>query len=58
MFYEQATDNDTFVGALGADGYTYPRVVPPHLLPARLTFAQEAMKTLDLGTPLGLKKRF
>ena len=48
MFYEQQTENDTFVGALGANGYTYPRSVPPSLLPARLAFAQDAMRTLDL----------
>ncbi len=48
MFYEQATANDTFVGALGADGYSYPKAIPKELLPSRLAFAQQAMRTLDL----------
>ena len=48
MFYEQATENDTFVGALGGPGYTYPKAVPKDLLPLRLQFAQESMNTLDL----------
>jgi hypothetical protein len=49
MFYEQATANDTFVGALGGPGYTYPKAVPKDLLPLRLEFAQKSMKTLDLN---------
>ena len=49
MFYSQATENDTFVGALGGPGYTYPKAVPKHLLPSRLKFAQDAMKVLDLS---------
>lgn len=48
MFYEQATDKDFFVGALGGPGYMYPKAVPPQLLPARLQLAQEAMRILDL----------
>ena len=48
MFYEQATPNDTFVGALGANGYSYPRAIPPDLLPSRLQYAQQSMRTLDL----------
>ena len=49
MFYEQATANDTFVGALGANGYSYPKALPAEVLPLRLEFAQEAMRTLDLN---------
>ena len=49
MFYEQATKNDTFVGALGGPGYTYPKAVPKELLPSRLEFAQRSMDTLDLS---------
>jgi hypothetical protein len=49
MFYEQATKNDTFVGALGGPGYTYPKAVPKELLPSRLEFAQKSMDTLDLS---------
>lgn len=48
MFYEQATDKDFFVGALGGPGYMYPKAVPPALLSSRLQQAQAAMSTLDL----------
>ena len=48
MFYAQATENDTVVGALGGPGYTYPKAVPKDLLPSRLQFAQDSMNTLDL----------
>jgi hypothetical protein len=48
MFYEQATDKDFFVGALGGPGYMYPKAVPKALLPSRLQQAQAAMATLDL----------
>jgi len=49
MFYEEATPNDYFVGALGGPGYTYPNAVPPALLPKRLAKAADMMKTLDLN---------
>jgi hypothetical protein len=49
MFYEQATENDTFVAALGANGYSYPKAIPTNLLPSRLEFAQQASRTLDLN---------
>ena len=49
MFYEQATDKDYFVGALGGPGYMYPKAVPPSLLPARLQLAQDMMRVLDLN---------
>ncbi len=48
MFYQQATDKDHFVGALGGPGYMYPKAVPPALLHSRLQQAQADMLTLDL----------
>lgn len=48
MFYDQATDKDFFVGALGGPGYMYPKAVPPSLLGSRLGLAQDMMRVLDL----------
>ena len=50
MFYEQSTEKDFFIGALGGPGYTYPNAVPKKLLPKRLQMAASMMSTLDLDS--------
>ena len=47
MFYEQATENDTFVAALSGPGYIYPKSAGKHL-PKMLGLAARSMATLDL----------
>jgi len=47
-FYEQATPNDYFLGALGGPGYVYPKAVPPAHLPALVAEARRLMDLLDL----------
>lgn len=48
MFYEQATQNDTFVACLSGPGYLYPKAVPSAKLPGLLRLAGASMRTLDL----------
>ena len=48
MFYEQATCNDRFVGALSGPGYMYPRAVPTATLPKLLQMADGFLQELDL----------
>ena len=45
----QATPKDYFVGALSGPGYMYPKVVPPSLLPGRITSVNKKMTELDLS---------
>ncbi len=47
-FYDMATPNDYFIGALSGPGYLYPKAVPPELLPGLVREAWDLMKALDL----------
>lgn len=49
FFYDQATPNDYFIGALSGPGYMYPRSVPMDKLPAVVDKAYELMQSLDLN---------
>ncbi len=48
FYYEQATPNDCFIGALGGAGYMYPKAVPKDKLPAAIRLAKKYMDRLDL----------
>ncbi|MDW7679350.1 MAG: GxGYxYP family putative glycoside hydrolase [bacterium] len=48
-FYDMATPNDYFIGALGGPGYVYPRSVPKEYLPDMIEKAYQLMKQLDLN---------
>ena len=48
MFYDQATENDTFVGALSGPGYMYPKAQPKSLLGPLLKDTQSYLTRLDL----------
>ena len=47
-YYETATPNDYFIGALSGPGYMYPKAIPSADLPAILQKANEFVSTLDL----------
>ncbi len=47
-FYDMATPNDYFIGALSGPGYMYPKAVPPDSLPKLIVKARELMQQLDL----------
>jgi hypothetical protein len=47
-FYDQATENDYFIGMLSGPGYMYPKAVPEEKLPGLLDEAEDLMKRLDL----------
>ncbi len=49
FFYEQATPNDYFIGALSGPGYMYPRSIPMEKLPALVDTAYALMQKLDLN---------
>lgn len=49
FFYDQATPNDYFVGALSGPGYMYPRAIPEKYLPAVVDTAYMLMQKLDLN---------
>jgi hypothetical protein len=49
MFYEQATENDLFIGGLSGPGYMYAKAVPPDQLPMVLDKSREFMEILDLS---------
>ncbi len=48
-FYEEATENDYFIGALSGPGYMYPRAIPAEQLPKVIAEAGRLMKLLDLN---------
>ncbi len=48
-FYNQATKNDYFIGALSGPGYLYPKNVPKEHLPKLIEMAKDQMKQLDLN---------
>lgn len=48
FFYNTATPNDYFIGALSGPGYMYPKSVPKDKLPGLLRRAEKLMKRLDL----------
>lgn len=48
-YYEQATPNDFFIGALSGTGYMYPRAFPKHLLPKEIEASYKLMKENDLN---------
>jgi hypothetical protein len=47
-FYDQATENDYFIGMLSGPGYMYPKAVPEDKLPALIDEAEGLMEQLDL----------
>lgn len=47
-YYETATPNDYFIGALSGPGYMYPKAIPKEDLPTILQKANEFVDTLDL----------
>lgn len=49
FFYDQATPNDYFIGALSGPGYMYPKAIPPKFLPAIVDTAYKLMQKLDLN---------
>jgi hypothetical protein len=48
FFYETATPNDYFIGALSGPNYIYPKSVPPEVLPEQVRRAREQMDLMDL----------
>ncbi len=48
FYYEQATPNDCFIGALGGAGYMYPKAIPRDKLPESIQLARSFMNRLDL----------
>ncbi len=48
-YYQQATPNDYFIGALGGPSYMYPKAIPPKFLPTTIKMAGRLMKDLDLN---------
>ena len=48
MFYDQATPNDTFIGALSGPGYMYPKAIPKPQLGTLLSKTQGYLHELDL----------
>ena len=48
FYYEQATPNDCFIGALGGAGYMYPKAIPTDRLPQSIRLARSFMDKLDL----------
>jgi hypothetical protein len=48
-FYDEATPNDFFIGALSGPGYMYPKAIPPEHLPAVIVEAGRLMQLLDLN---------
>jgi hypothetical protein len=48
MFYDQATPNDTFIGALSGPGYMYPKAMPKNQLGLLLDKTQAYLQELDL----------
>ncbi|HMK37751.1 MAG TPA: GxGYxYP domain-containing protein [Bacteroidota bacterium] len=48
-FYDMATPNDYFLGALSGPGYMYPKAIPAAMLPPVVDTAYALMKTLDLN---------
>ena len=49
FFYDQATPNDYFIGALSGPGYMYPKAIPAKYLPAMVDTAYALMQKLDLN---------
>ncbi len=49
FFYDQATPNDYFIGALSGPGYMYPKAIPPERLPGVIAEARRLMSVLDLN---------
>lgn len=49
FFYDMATPNDYFIGALSGPGYMYPRAIPAAQLPGVVQKAYSLMQTLDLN---------
>jgi hypothetical protein len=49
FFYDMATPNDYFIGALSGPGYMYPKAIPKEHLPAIVKKAASLMQTLDLN---------
>ena len=47
-YYEEATENDFFIGSLSGPGYLYPKAYPPDKLPGVLQIADDLMARLDL----------
>ncbi len=48
FFYETATPNDYFIGALSGPGYMYPKPIPPAKHKALVKEAEGLMKDLDM----------
>jgi GxGYxYP putative glycoside hydrolase C-terminal domain/GxGYxYP_N second domain/GxGYxYP third domain/GxGYxYP_N 1st domain len=48
-YYEQATPNDYFIGALGGPSYMYPKAIPTKYIPKTIEMAGQLMKDLDLN---------
>jgi hypothetical protein len=48
FFYETATPNDYFIGALSGPGYMYPKPIPPDKHRALVSEAEGLMKGLDM----------
>ncbi len=49
FFYDEASPNDYFIGALSGPGYMYPKAIPEKYLPQVVDKAYELMQTLDLN---------
>ncbi|KAF0093248.1 MAG: hypothetical protein E1N59_3023 [Puniceicoccaceae bacterium 5H] len=49
MFYDQATDNDLFIGGLSGPGYMYAKAIPQDALPQVLQESRRVMEILDLN---------
>lgn len=49
FYYEQATPNDFFIGALSGPSYTYPKAIPPKYLPTEIKMASKLMKKTDIN---------
>jgi len=49
FFYDMATPNDYFIGALSGPGYMYPKAIPQKYLPQTVEKAYELMVSLDLN---------
>lgn len=49
MFYDQATDNDLFIGGLSGPGYMYAKAIPRDALPTVIAKSREFMEALDLN---------
>ena len=48
-YYESATPNDYFIGAITGPGYMYPKAIPPKLLPPVIALADRLCRQLDIN---------